>query len=141
MQRVTGSRYAFEAPAGWTVVRRGRTTEAKPAEGPELVSVTIFRLARPYRRELWPKVVPEIDAVVDRLAAELDGRRTAAETIRVAGSRSRTYEIAFEREGEQLVEELTFVLRGRREYQLLCRRAAGEPTPACRRLRASFNPR
>ena len=141
-RRINGSGYSFEVPAAWKVARRARTIEARPAEGPDAVSVTIFRLARPYRPELWPEVVPEIDGVVDRLAGELDGRRTSARTVTVAGRRARSYEVAFDREGEALVEELTFVLDGRREYQLLCRRPADNAeAPACTRLRASFSPR
>jgi hypothetical protein len=36
------------------------------------------------------------------------------------------------------VDEYTFVLRGRREYQLLCRRKASNGDDACRQLLTSF---
>lgn len=98
--------------------------------------MTIFRLGRPYRAALWPAVVPQLDRVAAQLAGELSGKLGAGTTLTVGGRRSRRYEIAYERDGKQLVERIGFVLSGRREYQLLCR-YENEPA-ACDRLFRSF---
>ena len=37
-----------------------------------------------------------------------------------------------------LVEEFTFVLRGKQEYELLCRRAQGGDQSTCQKLITSF---
>ncbi len=136
---VTGGDYLFSAPAGWAVGRAGRTVSA--SSGSDIVSVTIFRLARPYRPQLWSTVVPELDRVAAELAVRLGGSRPAGRTLLVGGRRARSYEIAFARGGRKLVERVTFVLRGRREYQLLCRWSADSPEggrAACRTLVSSF---
>jgi hypothetical protein len=105
--------------------------------------VTVFRLKREYRPELWPEVVPELDGVAASLADQLRGRAGAGSTVTVAGRRARRYEIAFTRDGRSYVERLTFVLDGRREFQLLCRYPGGreerpEVDPACAALGSSF---
>ena len=50
------------------------------------------------------------------------------------GVRSHSYTVTV---GDH-VDEYTFVLRGRREYQLLCRRKASHGDDACRQLLTSF---
>ena len=106
-----------------------------------LVSVTVFNLVRPYRAALWSRAAGELDGVARTLAAGLSGHVDAARTVSVAGARARQYDLSYERNGAALRQRITFVLRGRREYQLLCRWAAasGEPA-ACRLLLASFAP-
>ena len=39
---------------------------------------------------------------------------------------------------KDFVERITFVLDGKREYQLLCRYRAGDDEPACAALGSSF---
>ena len=53
-QVVAGAGYRFAAPGDWEVRADGRTNEA--SDGDRAVSVTRFRLARPYRPSLWPAV-------------------------------------------------------------------------------------
>lgn len=89
--------------------------------GAELVSVERFRLTRPYTPRLWPRVVPELDLVSQRLAGKLHGRIVARRTVSVDGRRARQYEIAYTSRKTRLAQRLTFVLVGRREYQLSCR--------------------
>ena len=139
-QRVTGRAFAFSAPAGWTVKRTVDLTSAAPsADATTIVSVAVLPLRRSYRPSLWPRVVPELDRVAEELAAELHGDLDAMRTVAVAGSRARQYEISFARRGDRLREQITFVLRGRREYQLLCRwSAAGDEPDACALLVSSF---
>ena len=138
-RRVVGAGYSFAAPDGWHVSRAGRTVSA--ASGEELVSVTLFRLARPYTPKLWPQVVPVLDGVAAQLARGLGGSVDSRTTVVLAGRRARRYEIGFRRSGKDVVERIVFLLEGRREYQLLCRyeRAAGG-SGACSAFLASFRP-
>jgi hypothetical protein len=120
-RQVEGAGYAFAAPAAWDVQRSARTVQATPKQGPEIVSVSTFPLLHAYRPELWARVVPELDRVAGGLAGRLGGRAGKGRTETIAGRRSRTYEIAFTRNGKEIVERLAFVLEGKREFQLLCR--------------------
>lgn len=139
-QRVRGIGYAFAAPKSWQVARAGRTVSA--AHEDELVSVTVFRLGRPYRPALWGRAVPALDRVAEQLAAGLHGRVDARETMVLGGRRARRYDVSFSRDGKDLVERIAFVLDGRREYQLLCRfaRGDGDAGKRCVAFLASFRP-
>jgi len=128
-KRVTGDGFSFEAPAGWEVTKASRVVQAR--DGAALLSVTTFRLARPFRPALWETVVvPELDRVAGELAARVHGKLGRGRTRQIAGRNARTYDIA--RNGAQ--ERIAFVLDGRREYQLFCR-GAGD---ACDRLLETF---
>ena len=133
---VQGNGYRFSAPADWAVVRSGR--EVQVSEGLKLVSVTRYPLLRTYRPELWARVVPELDRAAALLAQQQKGNVGAVRTVTIAGRRARRYDIAYERDGKQLVERLAFVLRGKTEYLLLCRYDRGGDTDACDRLLATF---
>ena len=135
---VQGDGCRFEAPADWTVTRTSTSVQA--THGSEAVSVTTFRLTKPFRPSLWKEVVTELDGVAARLAAELQGSVAASRTVEVGGRTARRYELAFKKDGDRLVEQITFVLRGRREYELLCRHKAGKDEPACAQLLVSFQP-
>ena len=102
------------------------------------MSVTVFALKREYQPALWATVLPELDGVARDLAGQLAGSASAGQTVVVAGRRARRYDIEFARDGKRFVERLTFVLDGRREYQLLCRYRAGALEPACAALGSSF---
>ncbi len=141
-QRVSGPGFAFEVPAGWLVTRTTRTiTVAPPKAGPELVQVLYFRLSKPFRPSLWAKVVREIDAATKQLAKRLKGTASPGKTVRVGGIRGRQYELSFTKGGTALRERITFLLRARREFELLCQWSTkdGEPE-ACRVLTANFRP-
>ena len=129
-RRVEAAGYAFDASPGWRLERAGRKVAA--VDGAREVSVTTFRLSRPYRRELWRRVVRELDGVAERLAAELDGRVSGRATQLVGGVRARVYRLADTRDDTR---RIGFVLVGRREYQLLCR---GDAEEECDALFASF---
>jgi hypothetical protein len=132
---VRGSGFWFAAPAGWALERSPRVVEA--SEGIDLVSVTRYPLVRAFRPELWAKVVPELDRAAAGVAQQQSGRVVSSATRTVAGRRARSYDIEYERDGKQLVERITFVLRGKTEYYLLCRYDGGD-TDACDRLLATF---
>jgi hypothetical protein len=132
-QTVHGSGFEFAAPVDWTVTRTGRAVGAHDGDV-DRVEVRTFRLVKPYRVALFDAASRELDAVVTKLAVQLSGRVRSAETIRVAGRRARAYRIDY---GGK-VQELTFVLVGSTEYQLLCRRLVQATDEACRHLRRSF---
>lgn len=137
---VRGPGFRFLAPAGWktSVSRRGA---AAREDGEALVSVTVFPLLRPYRPALWKAVRGELDRVADRLAARLAGRVQARATVQVAGLPGRRYDLSYPGEGGRLRQRIVFLLRGRSEYQLLCRWREGAGRPAaCDLLAESFRP-
>lgn len=133
---IRGDGYSFSAPGGWTVTRTGTSIAA--AHGSGAVSVTTFRLTRTYRPQLWSKAVKELEGVAAKLAAQLRGSVVAARTVQAGGAAARQYDLAFTRNGDRLVERITFVLKGRREYELLCRFKAGKDDSACTSLQTSF---
>ena len=137
LRRATGPSYHFAYPSDWQVTRTARSVTAA-GKGEELVSVTVFRLAKRYRPALWAKVVPVLDGVAAQVSSTLRGHVAGRFTTLVAGRRARSYEIEFTRDGKDLVERIVFVLDGRREYQLLCRFEPGGKSPACTDFLASF---
>lgn len=135
-QTLTGAGYSFTAPGSWTVSARPRSVEATKDD--RAVSVTVFALKRAFRPALWPRVLSELDGVAASLADQLRGQARPGATLTLAGLRARRYDIAFARGGKNFVERITFVLDGRREFQLLCRYPAGVDEPACAALASSF---
>ena len=128
-QQVQGSGFRFQAPAGWKV------TGATASNGSvDRVQVNEFRLVHPYVHAEQTAVAKELDGVAVRLAQQLKGKVTSRRTVDVNGLDARAYGIVH----GGLAEEFTFVLRGQREYELLCRRAVGADASACRELVASF---
>jgi hypothetical protein len=135
-QILIGPGFDFTAPAGWTAKREARSAGA--SSGDRAVSVTVFALKRRFTAALWPKVVPELDRVAASLADQLRGRVNEGATVTIAGRRARRYDIAFSRSGKNFVERISFLLDGKREFQLLCRYPAGADEPACAALGSSF---
>jgi hypothetical protein len=133
VQIVRGDGYRFAAPSDWPVERTQRTTAAARGEV-DRVQVTTFRLVKRYRPALFAAAAVELDGAAAKLAHALRGHVVHTATVRAAGRRARQYRIAY---GDR-TQELTFVLDGRREYQLLCRRAADAADDVCRRLVRSF---
>ena len=133
-QEIRGTGFVFRAPEDWQ--KTVRTTSASARKGPStLVSVVVLPLVKPYRIALFPQVAKELDRVADTYAANLEGSVRSRRTVEVAGRQAREYRIAH----GGLVDLITFVLRGRRSYQLTCRwrESDGEPG-ACAQLAASF---
>lgn len=126
-QVVAGAGFRFGAPAAWRVSRTPQTVTAVPAAGGEtLLTVAGYRLVKRYRPERWPQAAAELDRVAAQLARRLSGGVRASRTVTVAGGRARQYELAYERGGASLRQRITFVLRGLREYELLCRWRDGD---------------
>jgi hypothetical protein len=119
---------SFEAPGDWPVVVT--STKVTAARGGDVVQVTTYPLAKAYDPALFDRVKPEVERVAQQLAAQL--KATAKErTVTVDGGRALQFDLTH---GDS-VEQGTFVLRGKREFQLYCRRADATP---CRRLVATF---
>jgi flagellar biosynthesis regulator FlaF len=130
VRSVAGADYRFDAPADWDVQRAGRTIAV--TDDSRAVSVTTFRLARPFRTALWRRVVEELDAVAERLARELNAQIVRRSTTVIDGRRARLYRYEGARDDTR---RIAFVLVGRREFQLLCR---GDAERECDVLLASF---
>lgn len=104
------------------------------AHDSELVQVTTFPLAKPYTPELFAKVGPEIRIRMEQVAKQSGGRISGRTVASPAGIKSHVYEVTV---GDH-VDTYAFVLRGRREYQLLCRRKSSSKEDFCEQLVTSF---
>jgi hypothetical protein len=128
------------------VKRLGNEVSATPKPiAPELVSVTAFPLLRPYRPSLFPAVKKELDTSADQLAARLGGSVKERRTTTVAGQSVRQYLLVYPQNKQDPKEtysgRITFVLRGKTEYELLCRWASSDDEPDyCAQLQRSFRP-
>jgi hypothetical protein len=131
-QIVTGPGFQFKAPADWPVTRAQGRVAAGTNE--ELVQVATFALLKPYSSGLFSKVQKELTQRMTTLAGQTGGRLAKTETVTAGGVRSHSYRV----ESKDRVDQYTFVLRGRREYQLLCRRQASTGDETCRQLLESF---
>src|SRR5438093_5990927 len=133
-QTLNGRGFRFAAPAGWRVRRDARMLSA--SRGGELVQVATFSLLKPYTADLFAPVEKELRARMRQVAAQSGGTVSGSTTVTAGGIRSHAYEVTV---GDH-VDEYTFVLRGRREYQLLCRRAKSSGADACKQLVRTFEP-
>jgi hypothetical protein len=131
-QTVRGRDFQFAAPAGWHV-SKARTSASATLDS-QLVQVTTFPLVKPYDEALFDKVRRELDSRMQAVAAQLHGKVTGSRTVTASGIRSHSYDVAA---GGDVVE-YTFVLQGRREYQLLCRRPSSASDAPCVQLLGSF---
>ena len=131
-----GTGFEFSAPVGWSLSRGAR--EVRLTKGLAVLSVTRFPLLRAYRPALWDHVLPELDRTAAAIAGQQNGTVRDPRNVTISGRRARRYDIAYQREGKQLVERIGFVLRGKTEYLLLCRYTSGGGTEPCDRLLATF---
>jgi hypothetical protein len=132
-QTVQGTGYRFEAPAGWKVSRT-KSLSAATSGDVRRVEVRTFRLSRPYEERLFDAARRELDGVIVRIATQLDGHVTSRRTVDVDGRRARSYTIDY----DGRTQEITFVLRGREEHQLSCRRSTDGSREPCRMLVDTF---
>jgi hypothetical protein len=131
-QSLRGPGFSFQAPAGWQVERaKSRVSATHDAE---LVQVATFPLLRRYDAKLFDDVARELRTRMQQIAGATNGRVSGERTVRAGGIRSHAYDVTV---GDQ-VDEYTFVLDGKREYLLLCRRSSDQQAEACERLATSF---
>ena len=123
----------FQAPHAWTVTRAKAKVTAK--DGSDYVEVTTFPLVRSYDPSLFGPVRGELDSRMTTVAGQSSGTVTAHRTVTVAGIKSHAYDVT----AGGRVETYTFVLRGKREYQLLCRRKSSSGDGFCKQLVSSFS--
>jgi hypothetical protein len=132
-QSVRGSTFRFDAPVGWQVHRLGPRIFA--SHDSDLVQVATFPLVHPYSPALFTRVESELSSRMAAVAKQTGGTVIAHSVVTAAGIRSHSYDV---RVGDH-VDQYTFVLRGKREYQLLCRRMASDTGTTCARLVASLS--
>jgi hypothetical protein len=128
-QQVQGNGFSYDAPASWVVDGSAATSGAV-----DRVEVLVFRLLRPYARDRRAAVGRELDRDAANLARQLKGSVSSRSWLEAGGADARSYEIAYSGRFSQI----TFVLDGRREFQLLCRRRAGADVSPCTQLLRSF---
>jgi hypothetical protein len=131
-QAVAGPGFRFTAPRAWKVTKTQNGVTV--ADDGRLVEVSTFPLARAYSDDLFAAVEKELKARMDTLAHESGGTVTPGKPVTVGGIRSHSYRI----ESDGMVDDYVFVLRGKREYQLLCRRKSSDSDDHCRLLLKSF---
>ena len=139
---VKGVGFRFEAPPGWTAKSTETAAEARrDAAGSALVSATTFTLLKPYTPALFPLAAKELDRVAAKLAAQSKSTLTESTTVTVDGRKVRAYRLTVHpASGAPFDERIGFVLRGKKEYQLLCHApvGAGDPDGACALLYSTF---
>lgn len=138
-QLVRATGFTFQAPAGWQVKATGgmaSATSSGSQNSAQLVQVSTFPLLKRYSDTLFAKVARELGSRMHEVALTLHGKVTHARTVTVAGVRSHSYDVTA---GDAVIE-YTFVLQGKKEFQLLCRRDASGSTDACVQLLRTFTP-
>jgi hypothetical protein len=141
--RIDGPGFFFRAPSDWHVKRVSAGVSASPKPvSPELVSVAVFPLARTFTPSLYEREVQkELDPSAAQLAAQQQGTVKKRADVNVAGAKARQYLIDYSRNGQDLSEQITFVFRGKKEFELLCQWEASKSLPDyCTQLTASFKP-
>jgi hypothetical protein len=131
-QTVTASGLTFQAPKGWKAERA--TSRVSVTHGSELVQVSTFPLTKRYDEKLFGPVATELRTRMEEIARQTGGKLGAASSVTADGVRSHVYEVTV---GSQ-VDEYTFVLSGKREYLLLCRRTSSGGPDFCKQLVTSF---
>jgi hypothetical protein len=129
-QTVTRQGFHFRAPAGWTVTASDGRTTAK--DGAAFVQVATFPLVRPYTDALFGKVQSELAIRMAEVARRAGGTVRGHHVVTVDGAKSHSYEVAI---GDR-TDRYTFLLRGKREFLLVCSADAA----VCDELAASFAP-
>ena len=130
---VQGEGFSFTAAPSWVVSSAGNSTSA--SHGVDRLEVLRFTLEKTYRPALFAPTARELDSVAARLATSLGGRVATGSTVRVAGQQARSYRLLY---GRERTLEIAFVLSGKTEYELLCRRLVRTPDTACRQFFGTF---
>jgi len=115
-------------------VRKGPSVAAVDGDV-NRIEVVRFTLEKPYKPALFAAASRELDGVASRLATQLQGKVTSSSTSEVGGRKARTYTIDY---GTGKTQEITFVLEGDNEFQLLCRRDANASNDPCAQLVSTF---
>jgi hypothetical protein len=133
-QIVKGRGFSFKAPVGWHIQHSIRGSAA--SQGSELVQVSTFPLVRPYTAPLFGRVAQELALRMKTIARETGGTLTGMHTVTAGGVKSHRFDVKVDGH----VDQYTFVLIGKREYQLLCRFRTSSSDAFCSDLLTSFRP-
>jgi hypothetical protein len=138
-QTVRGSGFRYLSPWGWQISRRDTEVAASPKPGSvERVSVAVFPLLHPYDPKLFAAVSKELDSSAAQEAQQLKGAVTSKATTKIAGTPVRQYVMTVP---NSVNEQITYFLRGKTEFELLCQWEAGKSEPTyCKQLTSSFTP-
>jgi hypothetical protein len=144
-QVIHGPGFRFSAPGSWHRRQQGTQVSAAPKPtASELVSVSRFPLLKPYDPSLFARVTTELDRSAGQIAQQLGGSVTKSSNGTVAGDRVRQYVLVYPQSkgsNDDYSARLTYVLRGKTEYELFCRwDGTGSAPDYCLRLEKSFTP-
>ena len=131
-QIIAGTGFRFSAPAGWTV-QRGLTA-VTAAEGDQFVRVSTFPVAKVYRPQLFARLGAELAVRMTALAKQTGGTIQGTGVATAAGIKAHVWRV----KTGGLLDEYTFVLQGRHEYQLLCHRSSSGDDATCTQLVSTF---
>lgn len=120
--------YRFQVPAGWKATVGKDRYSAR--HGADLVQAQSFPLARVYRPTLFDKVEIELGTRMAEVAKQTGGTVSGSRTVTPGGIKAHAYDVKV---GSR-IDTYTFVLRGKRELQLLCSADAS----VCAHLISSF---
>ena len=120
--------YRFEVPAGWTQTAGKDRYSAR--HGADLIEAQSFPLARAYRPALFTKVQVELGTRMAQVAKRTGGTVSASRTVTPGGIKAHAYDV----DVGKRTDTYTFVLRGKRELQLIC----SADTDVCGHLISSF---
>ena len=133
-QVVQGRGFSFNAPVGWHIQHSIRGSAA--SQGSELVQVSTFPLVRAYTAPLFARVAHELELRMKTIAHETGGTLIGMHTVTAGGVKSHRFDVKV----DDHVDQYTFVLIGKREYQLLCRFRTSSSDAFCSELLTSFRP-
>jgi hypothetical protein len=125
---VSGRGFRFHAPSDWNVA--GGATGRKASSGGDFVQVATFPLARRYSAALFGRVQTELATRMAQVARRAGGVVEGHRVVTVDGARAHAYDVS----SGGRTSRYTFVLRGKREFLLLCSAGAA----VCDELAASF---
>ena len=139
--RGSGTEFLFQAPYSWHVRRRDSQVQAVAEAGLPRARLRrrSSRSCTRTSRRCSPRRPGSSTADARQLATRLGGTVQQAATVTLAGIKARQYELAYESGGHDFHQRITFVLRGKTEFQLLCRWTGDEPS-ACGQLEKTFRP-
>ncbi len=112
----------------------GTSSSAATHGSVDRVEVMRFALVKTYDPVRFAAAAKELDGDAKSLAAQQQGTLASSATVQAAGGKARSYVIDFDGKTEQI----TFVLDGKQEYELVCRRATGDSATPCTTLVSSF---
>ncbi|MCW2964092.1 MAG: hypothetical protein JWO17_1344 [Actinomycetia bacterium] len=98
------------------------------------MQVATFPLQKTYDAKLFGRVATELRSRMQDIAHQTGGKLSGQRTVTADGARSHAYDVT----AGALVDEYTFVLSGKREYLLLCRRKSSDGSGFCTQLVTSF---